>query len=452
MRKRRPTADLVIDGQEVKAFEGESVLDAARRAGIEIPTLCHLDGLSEVGSCRLCVVEVAEQRGLRPACATKITPEMVVQTNTPKLRAHRRMIVEMLFAEGNHVCSVCVVNGRCELQNVAKAVGMDAVRLSYQAPKRSVDASHPRYVYDPNRCVLCTRCVRTCAEIEGAHVWDVAHRGENACVVTDLGGSWGESTLCTRCGKCVAVCPTGALYAQHSGVGEARHNPDLIARLVAARRDHEWLLPEPPATSDPLPTATIPAPAPAVVIDAIADGPPAVATEPGPVRLATVWLGGCAGCHMSLLDLDEALIDLASKVDLVYSPLVDVKTFPTDVDIVVVEGAVTNEENREMAHTLRERSKVVVSLGDCAINGNVTAMRNPLGDPQEVLEMAYVKAVTRDGVVPHAVVPTLLPKALPLHQVIRVDGYLYGCPPSAQRIGAALTALVDDVMAGGRNV
>jgi NAD-reducing hydrogenase small subunit len=148
---------------------------------------------------------------------------------------------------------------------------------------------------------------------------------------------------------------------------------------------------------------------------------------------------------MSLLDLDEALIDLAQRIDLVYGPLVDLKVVPRDIDVAIVEGAVANEENLELAHTLRARSKLVVSLGDCAVSGNVTAMRNPLGDPQALLQAVYVDHVTRDGVVPDRVVPRLLPKVLPLHQVIAVDAYLPGCPPSAARIGETLTRLLDQL-------
>ncbi|MGF1668113.1 MAG: bidirectional hydrogenase complex protein HoxU [Acidimicrobiia bacterium] len=243
MPERRPTVSISLDDTEVEAFEGESVLQAARRNRIDIPSLCFLEGVSVFGACRICVVEVSEQRQLRPACATQVTEDMEVWTNTAKLRSHRRAILELLFAEGNHVCAVCVANGNCELQDRAVEAGMDHVRFDYQSPARPVDASHPKYLFDPNRCILCTRCVRVCDEIEGAHVWDIASRGHHAYLVTDLGQPWGESTSCTWCGKCVASCPTGALAYQGLAVGEMKHMPDLVARLVSARRDHEWIEP-----------------------------------------------------------------------------------------------------------------------------------------------------------------------------------------------------------------
>lgn len=244
MRERRATVGVSFDGEEVAAFADESVLQAARRNDVEIPSLCYLEGLSVWGGCRLCVIEVAEDHRLRPACATQVAADMEILVDTPQLRSYRKSILELLFAEGNHVCAVCVSNGNCELQDMAVRCGMDHVRYDLQAPLRTIDASHPKYVFDPNRCILCTRCVRVCDEIEGAHVWDVAMRGNRAEVVTELGKPWGESSSCTWCGKCVAVCPTGSLFHQGSAVGEMEHSAGTILRLAVARRDGEWLDPE----------------------------------------------------------------------------------------------------------------------------------------------------------------------------------------------------------------
>lgn len=162
------------------------------------------------------------------------------------------------------------------------------------------------------------------------------------------------------------------------------------------------------------------------------------------LRVATVWLGGCSGCHMSFMDLDEFLIDLAQKVEVVYSPVIDVKEYPENVDLVLVEGAVCNEDHLEIVHKLRERTKVVASFGDCAITGNVTAMRNPLCSTECVLKRAYLETADVNPQIPcePGIVPPLLEKVMPLHEVIPVDCYLPGCPPPADRIKALLTQLL----------
>jgi bidirectional [NiFe] hydrogenase diaphorase subunit len=224
-----------IDGELVRATEGQTVLEAARASGKYIPTLCYLEGLSAVGACRLCIVQASGTDRLLPACTTPVQDGMSVITNSPKLAEYRRIAIELLLVERNHICAVCVSNGRCELQSMAKSLGVTHVRYPYNYPNLPVDMSHERFVLDHNRCILCTRCVRVCAELEGAHVWEVTSRGIHARLVSDLNQAWGDARSCTSCGKCVQSCPTGALAEKGRAVEEMQKRNDNISSLAVRR-------------------------------------------------------------------------------------------------------------------------------------------------------------------------------------------------------------------------
>jgi NAD-reducing hydrogenase small subunit len=159
-------------------------------------------------------------------------------------------------------------------------------------------------------------------------------------------------------------------------------------------------------------------------------------------RLATVWLDGCSGCHMSFLDMDERLLTVVGMADLVYSPLVDAKEFPADVDVTLVEGAVSSEADLHKIKIVRERTKTLVSLGDCAVTANVPGMRNPFG-VKAVLDRAYRENVTFDPGIPNQIVPALLPNSRPVHEFVNVDVFVPGCPPSADTIFYVLTELLE---------
>jgi bidirectional [NiFe] hydrogenase diaphorase subunit len=239
MNRAASIKTLKIDNRDVSARQDDTILSVARENGIFIPTLCALNGLAMVGACRLCLVEIKGTSKLLPACVTRVEEGMDVTTSSDRLQKYRRAILELLFTERNHICSVCVSNGHCEMQSLAQKLEITHVQFPYRYPKVPVDASHERFIVDHNRCILCTRCVRVCDEIEGAHTWDVMGRGIEAKVITDLNQPWGESETCTGCGKCVHVCPTGALFEKGRSVAEMLKRRQFLPYLTLMREDHE---------------------------------------------------------------------------------------------------------------------------------------------------------------------------------------------------------------------
>ena len=392
-----------IDGELVKAAEGQTILQAARSSSKYIPTLCWLEGLDAVGACRLCVVEVSGVGRLLPACTTPVQDGMAVTTNSPKLQRYRRLILELLFVERNHVCAVCVSNGNCELQALAISLGVTSVRFPYNYPKLQVDMSHERFVLDHNRCVLCTRCVRVC---------DRPRRRAR------LGRHLARHQLAAGQRPEPALGPVRELHQlRQMRPGLPHRSPGRKGQRRGgngqAPRKHRS--PGPPERSPAMSVSTIQTPAPARKI-----------------KLATVWLDGCAGCHMSLLDIDEALLLVAQKADIVYGPLVDAQEFPEGVDVTLVEGAVSSHEDLRLLHqgplahqAAGRRSATAPSPATCRRCATPSPSR-PCCSASTWMACSSRRAVPGEGV------PGLLKHARPMHDFVKVDLHIPGCPPARQ--------------------
>lgn len=207
--------NISINGQDIAAESGQTVLDAATAAGIEIPTLCHHPALKPIGACRVCLVEIKGQRALQPACTFPVAPKMVVQTESPKVIESRKFVLELIFSERNHFCMFCEMSGDCELQNLGYRYGLDHWMYPTYTRGFAVDASPDDFLLDHNRCVLCRRCVRACSELAANHTLDLRQRGALTMVTADMNVSLAQSS-CIACGICLDVCPTGALVDKRS--------------------------------------------------------------------------------------------------------------------------------------------------------------------------------------------------------------------------------------------
>ncbi|WP_455656835.1 NADH-dependent [FeFe] hydrogenase, group A6 [Phascolarctobacterium sp.] len=227
---------LTINGQTVQAPKNATILEAARSAGIHIPTLCHHPELAPEGACRLCVVEASGARTLVASCVYPIAEGMVVKTNTDKVRAARRMVVELLLANHPKDCLACQKSGDCELQKIAADLGLRKIRFEGGARKaHTIDASNPCLVRDQEKCILCGRCIRVCRDVQGMSVYSFAERGFDTIVSTAFEQDLGK-VECSYCGQCASVCPTGAIVEKDDTekVWSAINDPDKIVIVQTA--------------------------------------------------------------------------------------------------------------------------------------------------------------------------------------------------------------------------
>jgi len=204
------TVNVTINGQKIQAQVGQTVLEVAESVGIKIPTLCHHPALEPVGACRVCLVEVARQRTLQPACTFKVTEGMEIWTHSPPVEEARRFSLELLLSDHPLDCMTCEMAGNCELQDLAYEYGIKQTRFPGVEHDYPIDDSNPFYVRDYNKCILCRRCVRACAEINGVEAIGVIQRGFDSKIGTPFDGPMQDS-VCEFCGMCVEVCPTAAL-------------------------------------------------------------------------------------------------------------------------------------------------------------------------------------------------------------------------------------------------
>jgi len=234
------TITFTIDGVEVQATAGQTILQAADAAGIYIPRLCAHKDLSPFGACRVCTVMVNGRP--QAACTQPVAPDMVVENDTPKLKEIRSCIIEMLFVEGNHFCMFCEKSGNCELQALAYRFGITAPRYAYQFPQRDVDASHPDLIIDRNRCILCGRCVRASQELDGKHAMDFVERGSEKRLAVDAADGLAE-TDAVAADKAVDVCPVGSLMRKRVGyavpIGKRQYDHAPIGSDIEASASNE---------------------------------------------------------------------------------------------------------------------------------------------------------------------------------------------------------------------
>jgi [NiFe] hydrogenase diaphorase moiety small subunit len=422
-RSSKPDNRLTIDGKEIPFIEGETVIQAAIKAGIYIPHLCFNPEFTPNGSCKICTCEINGRK--TSACCTQAQPGMQVKNETHELTMMRRTLLQMLFVEGNHYCPFCERSGNCQLQALAYDLGMTDLNFPQFNSKRDVDASHPDLMLDRNRCIFCELCIRASKEVDKKDIFSIAGRSINKRLVVNSKTGNLKDTEMKATDKSAHICPVGCIIIKGEGfktpIGQRIYDQHSIREMGNIRP--ESFIKEKSQTK--------------------ASKPEVKAKKK--LKLATCSLAGCFGCHMSFLDMDERLIELLDRVELSRSPFNDIKECAPDCDLGLIEGGVCNTENIKVLKHFRKNCKIIIAVGSCAINGGVPALRNSI-DVKACLDEAYLNGI---GVINPQIpidkeLPSLLEKVHPIHEVIKVDYFLPGCPPPAD----AFWKIINDLLEG----
>lgn len=400
-----------IDGVSYQAPEGQNLVDAARDNKVFIPSLCYFKEIEPpLGTCRTCTCKINGK--YQPACTEKVHEGLKVEVNTPELKDTRKALIEMMFAEGNHFCPSCEKSGNCHLQHMGYELGVSLSRFPHLFKDRLIDYKPGRMVMEHNRCIKCKRCVEEVKTDDGKRVFTYINRGNETQVGIDYEQ---ESRLTeTQAEQAMNLCPTGAIIVR----GKSIHKPfgDRKFDMASEQVDFKRLAKKKTTTG-----------------------------QMDKKIIATVSLAGCFGCHMSLLDIDSEILDVAELVSFNKSPLTDIKTFTTRCHLGLVEGGCGNDENIETLKEFRKMCDILVVVGECAVWGGLPAMRNtmPLG---ECLEEAYLNSVTNEpggvGVPYHEDLPKILDRIYACSEIVKVDYVIPGCPPTANHIWKVIKNLL----------
>jgi [NiFe] hydrogenase diaphorase moiety small subunit len=396
--------NIKIDGKNIQAEEGKNLVLVARENGIFIPSLCYYEHIEPpLGSCRVCTCKINGKHG--PACTEKVSEGLTVEVVSDELKDTRKALVEMMFAEGNHVCPACEKSGNCDLQHMGYELGISSTRFPHLFKDRVIDYNPSRIVMEHNRCIKCLRCVVEVTTKEGKKVFNYLNRGNETFVGVDYEEE--KKLSDDEILNAMKICPTGAIIVRGVSLAAPFGERTFDLHSVQKHRYGE----KKKENAKPL--------------------------NMEKKIVATVSLAGCFGCHMSMLDIDTDLLDVIELVSFDKSPLTDIKKFTNRCHIGLIEGGCCNSENIETLRAFREHCDILVAMGECAVWGGLPSMRNSI-PLSECLEEAYLNSVTNEAsndIIPyHEDLPKILDKVYGCNEIVKIDYFIPGCPPDANHI------------------